>query len=285
MNLRKNIITKKAFRYLNDIVRPLQILSSTQSDFERNPVVLVNSFPKSGTHLLHQVLSTLPGIKDRGNFIASQPSFTFKEVSDDRIEKRLKLLLPGELVPSHMHYSENIENIISNRNIFKVFIYRDLRDVTISEAYYLSKMNNWHKLSSRFRKLDTIEERINLSLNGLKDSNVEYPNVVLRFKKYFKWLESENCFVLKFEDLVSADSRKHLYSLAEDYCMHKNEDVNTEELATSFLEAIKPDKSHTFREGKKNQWVTVYKDSMKQRFKEILMQEFSDQQIEKFRLL
>lgn len=287
MSFRNNVVTKKLVRYVNNTIRPIRLKNTSSSQYLSQPPVLVNSFPKSGTHLLHQIISSIPQLIDYGNFIASMPSFTFKEVSANKINQRLGQILPNEIVASHIHFNEQYSSMLQEKNIFKLFIYRDLRDVTISEAHYLSTMNKWHKLSGHFSKIDSMEDRIKLSLRGLPaSSGIDYPNVVKRFMKYKGWLNSPDTLLIRFEDLVSKDGEKYLRLIAEEYLKQCGEvsPFNGDELVSLFKQAIDPEKSHTFRSGKKEQWKQVYTDAMKEQYQEYLQASFTTEEIDRFQL-
>ncbi len=288
MSFRNNVVTKKLVRYLNNGIRPVRLLNFSEDDWVNAPPILVNSFPKSGTHLLHQILISLPEVKDYGNFLASTPSFTFKEISPTLLNRRLGQILPNEIVASHLHFDDCYIETLKKRNIFKLFIYRDLRDVTISEAHYLSSMNKWHKLSPYFKNIDSTIDRVKLSLNGLSSEHqIEYPNIVKRFEKYSGWLKSKDTLVLKFEDLVSESGVEKLRLIAEKYLNlipHK-EIPSVEEFVLRFQEAINPKKSHTFRSGKRDQWKNIYDDSMMETYQRYLNEVFTDEEIKKYQLI
>lgn len=286
MSFRKNVVTKKLVRYLNNLLRPIRLSKLKDNAWANNPPILVNSFPKSGTHLLHQIVSGIPNTIDYGNFIASTPSLTFSEVSSKKINSRISGILPGEIVASHIHYSELYNKELERRNIFKLFIYRDLRDVTISEAHYLSKMNKWHKLSPEFSKLESMEDRIMLSLNGLpSDHPIYYPNVAERFRKYKGWLTSEKVLALRFEDVVSSDNEQFLSKIAEYYLKHRDDEMMSgADLVNLFQDAIDPKKSHTFRSGKKEQWKDIYTNEMLELYYKYIERAFYTEEIESFKL-
>ena len=95
--------------------------------------VLVNSFPKSGTHLLQQIVKPFPGLANYNFFIASAPSRPHV-VRDHETQKKLILkIIPGELVTGHLFYDEQYEQLLADREVIQFFIYRDLRDVIVSE--------------------------------------------------------------------------------------------------------------------------------------------------------
>ena len=102
--------------------------------------ILVNSFPKSGTHLLYQLFWKFNFINDYKTFIASHPSRNRSELNFDVIDKLISKTLKGELIRGHIFYNESTSNMINSKNIINFFIYRDPRDIVISESIYLYKM-------------------------------------------------------------------------------------------------------------------------------------------------
>jgi len=248
----------------------LNRLSSETSYLERPPI-LANSFPKSGTHLLIQILQVLPGVRDWGLFLASTPSFTFKKISPMGMERKIRLLVPGELVGAHLFHSTELSAAIREKPVSHFFIYRDPRDVVISEAHYLSEMNRWHRLSKYFRALPNMEERISFSITGAMEAGFpyDYPDIAQRFELYKSWIDDPGVFALKYEDLMS-DKRETVVEgvmqfFSNTCCL--NYDQNT--CVTKALDNINPAKSHTYRKGKAGGWRGVFTDRQKNKFKQI----------------
>lgn len=247
MNWKRNVITKRLRRHGFDLLRP--ILRRTG----RGGKILANSFPKSGTHLLTQALNPLRTI-DYGNFLASTPSFSMRENSNKIMQKKITNLIPGELVPGHLFHSPEIEDELNSSNVIHLFIYRDPRDVVISESHYLAHMNRWHKLHPTFKNLLRDSERFNLSIRGIKSNEMYYPNIGERMARYSPWLKSNNVFQIKFEDIIG---NKRKLVLTEMYKFLKERieiDISIEEIVNQSLTSIKPESSHTFRSGKTQNW-------------------------------
>lgn len=135
--------------------------------------MIANSIPKSGTHLLTQALEVLPAIHDWGNFFASTPSFTMREIEALRMAQRIRGLARNELVSGHMFYALEVHEAIKEKSAVHYFIYRDPRDVLVSKVKYLTSMNRWHRLHRVFKRMRTDEERLLFSIRG--DENRELP--------------------------------------------------------------------------------------------------------------
>ena len=133
MNKAKNIaVLRKASALSKQVPRTLKRLTSDLGEYRIMPPVLANSFPKSGTHLLLQILEAIPGVTTYGTFIASMPSITFKERSKLSHIRLLGKMVPGEIVPAHLFFHPHFRTNINNKSVVHFFIYRDLSDVSIS---------------------------------------------------------------------------------------------------------------------------------------------------------
>ncbi|MDQ8203596.1 sulfotransferase domain-containing protein [Pelagicoccus sp. SDUM812003] len=269
MNFRKNVVLKKAWRYGAAVPRAFSSATARPSAWRQNPPVLANSFPKSGTHLLQQILSVLPGMKDWGGFWASQPSFTFREIQPEAMSRRIRRVSPGELVCGHLYYSDQAKEALESRHVAHFFIYRDPRDVVVSEAHYLGEMNRWHKLHSRFSKLPTRAERLLLSIKGLPKEDIYYPNIVERFSRFTQWIEDPNVCSISYEDLISENKYQTIEKIIKFYCSRSGYDYPVEALIQRACEAIQPSKSHTFRRGGSGGWKSEFDGGVKELFKQI----------------
>ena len=70
------------------------------------PPVLANSFPKSGTHLLVQIIEGLPDRLNFGAFLGSETSsFQLRERSPENTCRFIRGFVPGEIVRGHLYYA------------------------------------------------------------------------------------------------------------------------------------------------------------------------------------
>ncbi len=212
------------------------------------PPVLANSFPKSGTHLLDQVLSVLPDIVDLEGFIASVPSRPHRRRAVAGVAREIRLLAPGELARAHIEWSDAVRAALAEQRVFMAFIHRDLRDVLLSEVHYLTHMNRWHELHGVVASLDDHRDRLALAIRGLPDSD-EYPDIGIRFARYAGWLRDDLAHPVRFSDLLGPDRQSTLVALFSAYVDHSGRsDLAPEELARAAQDAIRPSESLTYRE-------------------------------------
>jgi hypothetical protein len=272
MNWRKNALIRKSAKYMMCLPRAVERLKASKSDYEHNPPVIINSFPKSGTHLLLQIAQAFPGVHDWGNFAASLgSSFFYHKVNESTLCGKLRRLAPGELCGGHIFYSEQMRKTTEQTNAVHLFIYRDPRDVAVSEAYYLTNMNKWHRLSKYFRNLPDMQSRIMFAIAGGREADFSYyyPDIKKRFADYQNWLSDGNTLAVRYEDLISERRPEVVREIVKFYLKKSNADVDQDYCVRSALDNINPNKSHTYRKGKKGGWRNEFTDEHKKAFKEI----------------
>lgn len=247
-NWKKSVLLKKSRRYGASIIKPVI------SKYSQGNTVLCNSFPKSGTHLLEQVLSA-QGLTDYGEFLASTPSLSMKEKPETKMIRSIARLVPGEFSSGHLHWSDNVEKALADNNILHFFIFRDPRDVVVSECYYLSKMNKWHKLHRFFAACASIDEMIKLSICGIETDKFYFPDIGTRMKRYSPWINNKSCCSISYENLFLEQREHSLGKIFEYWNKNGNLGVSKEAFIKSAEKAINPGQSHTFRAGGAGKWV------------------------------
>jgi hypothetical protein len=239
------------------IPRFWQSLLARPDDYQAAPPILANSFPKSGTHLLFQIVDGLPNSTNYGAFLASMTSsFRFRERSPESASRFIRSFVPGEIVRGHLFFHPQNAGDLRDKNVVHFFVYRDPRAVVVSEAHYLREMNRWHRLAPYFRKLASIDEAIMLSIRGFDQpiAGLVYPNIAQRFARYAGWLNRDDCLALRFEDMASDNCPAVIRRMAEFYAARCSAPMDIEAVIAAMTATIAPQKSHTFRSGKKAGW-------------------------------
>ncbi len=271
--LKKTAPYRKSIAFLMDFYRKFKKFLIKSGDYIKSPPILANSFPKSGTHLLLQIVEAFPKVKNYRKFIASMPTITFRERSKTNTIKLINSILPEEIVAAHLFYDEDYYKTLKKLNIVHFFIYRDLRDVVVSEAFYLSRMNRWHRLHKYFKSLLSIEDQIMFSIKGNSffKTPYDYPNIAERFKRYVGWINCPDVFSLKYEDLISIKKEQVILNMIQFYLKttDEKEKYDLNELVQKVLENINPQKSHTFRKGGTGNWRKFFTEEHKKAMKEI----------------
>ena len=233
--------------------------------------ILINSFPKSGTHLLYQLFEKIPNVKKFNTFIASMPSYSQLERRTKKTTSMINSIVCGELVRSHLFFGAVYDDLLVKNKIIHYFIYRDPRDVVISEANYLYDMNKWHRLHKYFKKFTCLDDRIMFSIKGDSFFNtpVIYPNITKRFERYKSWLGCDSVYSVKYEALNGDSLYDEIKTMMSHYLTHSNTDLALDELVRASISNINPKKSQTFRDGGIHQWKKYFNEKHKETFKEI----------------
>ena len=262
-SLINSLLKRKFQQILGQIIKPFKVING-------NPV-LINSFPKSGTHLLYQLFENLPNLKKYNTFVASMPSVTQIQKSEIKTVNLINSIVRGELVRSHLFYKPVYDKILNEKQIVHFFIYRDPRDVVISEANYLYDMNKWHRLHKYYKKYPNLDDRIMFSIKGnaFHKTPITYPNVVKRFEKYKGWLSSPHAYPVRYEDLAGKNRYEVIKIMMSHYLKISNEDLDVNTLVEKAISNINPRKSHTFREGGIQKWKKYFNEEHKEVFKNI----------------
>lgn len=238
------------------------ILWGRPSIFPSLPPVFVNSIPKSGTHLLTQIAEGLASNDDWGTFLASTPSRTMREIPAVRLRRKLQQLAPGETARGHLFWHPLLANQFDVGGIVSYFIYRDPRDVALSEAQYLRSMNRFHRMHRVFKDLSP-DEALLLSINGWPDAasqDVYFPNIGIRYRRYLGWRSHAATLAIRFEDLRGEDSHMWIRRIVGHYVAasgHNESDADG--MVSSATNAINPSKSHTYRQGRVGGWRDTYR--------------------------
>lgn len=245
---------------------------SSADDYRSAPPILANSFPKSGTHLLLQIVDGLPHGIHYGAFLGSMiSSFQFRERSPANTSQCIRGFAPGEIVRGHLYYDPRAAAELADKNCVHYFVYRDPRAVVVSEAHYLREMNRWHRLAPYFRRVSSIADAITLSITGFDPpvSGIEYPDIAARFERYRGWLHREDCLAIRYEDLVSERREAVIQQMAALYARHCADEIDIEACVRAMTSAIAPEKSHTFRSGKKSGWRAEFTAEHRQLFDQV----------------
>ncbi len=238
---------RKGAAFALQIPRYLRRLNSTPDDFESNPPVIVNSIPKSGTHLLMQIARALPRTRYYGSFLAQQPSLTLRRRGQREIDAGLARLVPGEVIGTHLHYTPETASLLRQVNAVHLMIIRDPIDVLLSEAHYLRSMARFHRMHREFKGLDEGQAR-QLALAGSGPSRDIFPAFPERIKPYAGWLDDPDCCVVRFEQFaLTAERRKAVETIVEFWAgrIHLQKPGELEGIVEHCIAAIDPARSHT----------------------------------------
>jgi hypothetical protein len=238
------------------------------------PVLFANSFPKSGTHLLTQVLQGFPALGpavDSGlPAIVSFQGDTGRARLPEEILHDLQQLKPGDIGYGHLHAFPAVVEFLAQPGYAAYFILRDPRDVVVSHVYYVTEMEPKHAHHRYYTEvLQDFDQRLRASILGIPDPDVPFPDIRGRFEPYLGWLKNEAVLTLRFEDFI-ADRTQAVGQVWEHARRRGFPSTASRTEALARLSAsIDPRQSPTFRSGKVGGWKAQFKPEHKALFKEV----------------
>ncbi len=244
-----------------------------QVPIDKMPVLFGNSFPKSGTHLLTQILA---GFSQLGPVAESglPPVLTFEGESGkprplSRILSQLELFLPGDIGYGHLHAFPEVVQFLCGRGQATYFIYRDPRDVVVSHVFYVTDINNQHVHHDYYMKLKNFDERLKVSILGRPELENPFPEIRARFEPYLPWLAQTGVLSLRYEDLIQ-NVQAGLSAIFE-HALKRGFIYSGDKAAAlaALAAAIQPQRSPTFRSGKTGGWREHFNEEHKRLFKEV----------------
>ena len=236
------------------------------------PVLLGISFPKSGTHLLDQILlgfsNVAPYSKRLHSFYAEYEGESGQKRAPQAGIKWLDSLRPGDVASAHLFARPEAVNRVCSANFVPYFIFRDPRDVVVSHVFYVTDMEARHVHHDYYQSLPDFDARLMVSILGRPELDVEFPDIAARFAPYLDWLDHDEVLSIHFEDLIN--HRASALTRIMDHCLARAPLPFPRELILDSLESsINPSRSPTFRSGKTGEWKKHFTEEHKRIFKDV----------------
>jgi len=236
------------------------------------PILLGISFPKSGTHLLDQILlgfsKVAPFSKRLHSFYAEYEGETGVRRPPEQALNWLDSLRPRDVASAHLFARSQAVARVCSPKFIPYFIFRDPRDVVVSHVFYVTDMEERHVHHDYYASLPGFDSRLQVSILGRPDINVEFPDIAARFEPYLDWLNHPEVLSIHFEDLIH--NRLETLTRILDHFLTRVPLQAPRQLILDSLDAsINPTKSPTFRSGKTGEWRRHFTDELKKVFKEV----------------
>ncbi|MBL8102742.1 MAG: sulfotransferase domain-containing protein [Anaerolineales bacterium] len=235
------------------------------------PILLGISFPKSGTHLLDQILlgfsNVAPYAKRVHSFYAEYEGESGKKREPEKALAWLDSLRPRDVASAHLFARPDAVTRVCSPKFVPYFIFRDPRDVVVSHVFYVTDMEVRHVHHDYYQSLPDFNARLNVSILGRPDAGIEFSNIADRFEPYLGWLDHPEVLPIHFEDLIH--DRTTALNKIMDHLLARFPLQTSRQLILDSLEtSINPKKSPTFRSGKTGEWKKYFTDEHKKIFKE-----------------
>ena len=248
------------------------ILRWKRFSFNDAPPIFGNSKPKSGSHLLLQILNGFTQIMPY-KYVDADPVRTITR--DGRRKTQAEILVDLKHVPAGVIGWGYVDATKENASFLTVagrvnyFIYRDPRDMLVSQVFFATDMHEEHGMHDYYKSLPDFAARLNVAITGIDRDGLKMVSVKQRYEGVFQWLEQKNTMCLRFEDLINNRDATLLAMLDEVEKTGYKIPTPREKALAVLVDAIQPKKSHTFRSGKTGGWKQHFTDEHRKLFKEV----------------
>jgi hypothetical protein len=248
------------------------VLRWKRFSFDDAPPIFGNSKPKSGSHLLLQVLNGFTKIMPY-KYVEADPVRT--------IEKNGRRRKGNEILADLLHLATGVigwgyveaspENIafLCQPHRVNYFIYRDPRDMLVSQVYFATDMHKEHGMHRFYKSLPDFRERLKVAITGIDQDGLYMVNVRQRYASVFEWLEQPHVMCIRFEDLIHNREATLEAMLDEMESTGYRIPTPRKKAMSILVDAIRPRRSHTFRMGKTGGWREQFTEEHKALFKDI----------------
>ena len=240
--------------------------------FGEAPPIFGNSKPKSGSHLLLQILNGFTQIMPY-KYVEADPVRTIEKEgrrrTNEEILSDLQHIPRGVIGWGYAEASpENVAFLCQPHRV-NYFIYRDPRDMLVSQVFFATDMHEEHGMHEFYKSLPDFGERLKVAITGIDHDGLYMVSVNQRFAGVFEWLQQEHVMCIRFEDLIEDRNATLDAMLDEVESMGYKIPTPRERALAVLAEAIEPKKSHTFRSGKTGAWREHFTEEHKTLFKDV----------------
>jgi hypothetical protein len=236
------------------------------------PILLSISFPKSGTHLLDQILlgfaKVAPFSLRLHSFYAEYEGESGVKRAPEQAFQWLDSLRPLDVASAHLFARPEAVARVIRPDFIPYFIFRDPRDVAVSHVFYVTDMEARHVHHDYYQSLSDFNERLKVSILGRPDLDIEFPNIADRFSPYLGWLDHPEVLKIHFEDLVN-DRLAALNRIIDHFLARLPLKIPRRNVLDALESSINPSKSPTFRSGKTGEWKKYFSLEHKKMFKDV----------------
>ena len=240
--------------------------------FHEAPPVFGNSKPKSGSHLLLQILNGFTQIMPY-KYVDAEPIRTItkegRRKTKEEILEELENLPRGVIGWGYVEATKENVSFLTEAGRVNYFIYRDPRDLLVSQVFFATDMYEEHGMHEYYNSLPDFSARLKAAITGIDRDELFMVSVKQRYDGVFEWLEQKNVMCIRFEDLIN--NRDATLNAMLDEVEKTGYKIPTprEKALSVLVEAIQPKKSHTFRSGKTGAWKEHFSEEHKKLFKDV----------------
>jgi hypothetical protein len=189
--------------------------------------------------------------------------------ASQEIVSDLKNIPNGVIGWGYLEATQENVSLLSASGRVNYFIYRDPRDMLVSQVFYATDMAEEHGMHEYYQSLPDFDARLKVAITGIDRDGLYMVSVKQRYEGVFQWLEQKNVLCLRFEDLI--DNRDATLNAMLNEVERTGYEIPTPRARalSVLIGSIQPKKSHTFRSGQTGGWREHFTDEHKKLFKDV----------------
>src|ERR1051325_920152 len=158
--------------------------------FNDAPPIFGNSKPKSGSHLLLQILNGFTRIMPY-KYVEADPVRTItkegRRKTEEEVAQELGRIPRGVIGWGYVEPSPQNVALLCQHDRVNYFIYRDPRDMLVSQVFFATDMNEEHGMHEYYKSLPDFDERLKVAITGIDQDGLYMVNVKQRYASVFEW--------------------------------------------------------------------------------------------------
>ena len=220
--------------------------------------LLINSMPKSGTHLVASQVAQLPRLRYSG-IVLTQDRYAEAPIGKGgrenydpaELARAIRRVPRGSFANGHLVYDPVTESILRSSAIPVVHIVRDPRDALVSLVHYIEAFKSHPRHSELMQQFPDREGRLRALLRGYGPSDYgpgidSFPDRVRMFSPWGKVLPT-----VKYESFSTAGPEREF---SQNLILRQLGYFPRPELREAMDKGVGNGWSATFREGASQQW-------------------------------
>jgi len=250
-----------------------------RSQFWRTgPRIFVNSMPKAGTHLLTQILETVPSLMNSRLHIETR---SIGRRTGDKFEfdpakftAQLRSIRHGQFASGHLPFSDGLDIALTESGFATVNLFRSPRDMLVSRYFYILGLRRHllhdHLTENYPNKKSMIIALIEGPKKGERNFDGRFSPYADLFRAYARWISAPDVLSVRYEDLVGprggGDGDIQLSAFSR-LCRHLHLPIGAEALLTRWRE-VQHHNNPTLRNGKIGDWVNHFDSDIERVFQQ-----------------
>jgi hypothetical protein len=240
--------------------------------FGQVPPIFGNAKPKSGSHLLLQILAGFTRIMPCA-FVEAEPIRTITK--DGRRKSPADILADLRRIPRGVigwgYLEPTAENVafLCRPDRVNYFIYRDPRDMLVSQVFFATDMYEEHGMHAFYNTLPDFDARLKVAITGIDRDGLKMVSVSQRYESVLQWLMEPHVLCVRFEELINQRPATLSTMLAEVEKTGYQIPTPRDRALAVLSDSIEPGKSRTFRAGRAGGWREYFTDEHKRLFLDV----------------